>query len=590
MDPRYVTNASRKQAMPQKFEIDAYTADELTGSARERARQDWDVMQWDLYVADDISEYLDEELARKLPALAGMKVRWEVGFSQGDGVWLDGGQHLSDEQMRALAPRSFVAMDGDVSYTVSGRNFTRIEAEYWSDDADREKTISDIVDEANSTLSGIMYDLYGMARDYVMDAGSEEYWIDWADANDVLYDQSGRIIRQGSRKQAMPSDDLIDVDIEDYMGGDEGPDPDSQSGHAETALPYAGDNTKPAFSETGWTSKRRTSAMSDEEWNRAVEVDTEDMIYFLQEFKQLGSQVAGMNAQQMHDWYYRNWDDLTDEYGLAIDPDMIDWEEVAARVSKSASRKRRATRKTASGWYDYGNGVVELGQFGGDNQVGNSYGRIFVKKNEDGTYDRVDIGYYAAVNSVMGDEADELIAANEVYVEEQTWEWKGIADPETDESPTSIDYRNDMLWTNVSLAEAERLAEQYARELSARGDHIASRKNEVMTGLGVAAKRRKRSGRKTAAIQYHVVFSDGAIVGPYDEVNGAPEQMLFDDTIFNLGGDKNYAAEQYGKTWWIEKHDYEDDGEPREEFGPDTNTVMTGLGVTASRKNRGGNR
>lgn len=67
------------------------------------------------------------------------------------------------------------------------------------------------------------------------------------------------------RKTAMPSDDLMDVDIEDYMGGDEGPDPDSQSGHAESDLPDevppTDDNAgnKPAFAETGWTSKRRAT-------------------------------------------------------------------------------------------------------------------------------------------------------------------------------------------------------------------------------------------------------------------------------------------------------------------------------------------
>jgi hypothetical protein len=61
-----------------------------------------------------------------------------------------------------------------------------------------------------------------------------------------------------NRKTAMPSDDLIDVDIEDYMGGEQGPDPDSQSGHAESDLPDEvpadDDNAgkKPAFSETGW--------------------------------------------------------------------------------------------------------------------------------------------------------------------------------------------------------------------------------------------------------------------------------------------------------------------------------------------------
>lgn len=217
-----------------------------------------------------------------------------------------------------------------------------------------------------------------------------------------------------SRKTAMPSDDLIDVDIEDYMGGEQGPDPDSQSGHAESDLPDEvpadDDNAgnKPAFSETGW------------------EDDDEDG-------------VTTMSSRQP---------------------------------------RRRATRKTASGYYDHGGGVVELGVYGGDNQVGNAYGRIFAKQNADGTFDVVEVAYYAAVNSVMDDEADELIAANEVFVEEQTWEWKGISDPDRTggESPDDITYRNDLLMTNVSLAEAERLAEQYARSLSARGDYIASRK------------------------------------------------------------------------------------------------------------------
>lgn len=236
------------------------------------------------------------------------------------------------------------------------------------------------------------------------------------------------------RKTAMPSDDLIDVDIEDYMGGDEGPDPDSQSGHAETALPYPEDAHDPAFAETGWTS----------------------------------------------------------------------------------SRKRRATRKTASGWYDHGNGVVELGHFGGDNQVGNSYGRFFVKQNENGTYDRVDIGYYAAVNSVMGDEADELIAANEVYVEEQTWEWKGITDPEAVyANDPDITYRNDLLMTNVSLAEAERLAEQYARDLSASGDYIASR---------------KRSSRKQAPVPTLTYLTD-----PEHGWLGVPISLFPDAPSFSTG-------------------------------------------------------
>lgn len=383
----------------------------------------------------------------------------------------------------------------------------------------------------------------------------------------------------GSRKQAMPSDDLIDVDIEDYMGGDEGPDPDSQSGHAETALPYAGDDTTPAFRETGWTGKRRTSAMSDEEWDRAVEVDTEDMIYFLQEFKQLGSQVAGMNAQQMHDWYYRNWDDLTDEYGLAIDPDMIDWEEVAARVSKNASRKRRANRKTASGFYDHAGGVVSFGDWSHDEQVGDSYGRVFAKRNTDGTYDVVEVIYYASVNALGGNDYEEELANDEVFVVEVTNEYRGLSSPDDvsmSSGPDFNEYRNDLLMTNVSAAEAERLAEQYASDLSARGDHIASRKT---ASAGI--------------IQHYVVYGDGYISDPYSHVNGGPEPVMYQDIIANLGGDAQRAADQYGRSWWIETRVTVDGDEISEESpwdAPDTEAVMTGLGVTAKRRKRGSRR
>jgi hypothetical protein len=80
---------------------------------------------------------------------------------------------------------------------------------------------------------------------------------DTSDDDDYWDDEDEDNGYYSSRKQAMPSDDLIDVDIEDYMGGEFGPNSDSQSGHAETALPYAGDDTTPAFRETGWTGKRR---------------------------------------------------------------------------------------------------------------------------------------------------------------------------------------------------------------------------------------------------------------------------------------------------------------------------------------------
>jgi hypothetical protein len=164
----------------------------------------------------------------------------------------------------------------------------------------------------------------------------DDYWDDDDDDNGYY----------SSRKQAKPSDDLIDVDIDDYYGGEEGPDPDSQSGHAETALPYAGDNMKPAFSETGWTEARRLAAMSDDEFDRIVEVDTEEMIQFFIGYSAALPNVRNMSADKLQDWYHENYDRLADDYGLAVDPFTVDWEEVSSALSRTA-RRRRAQRKTA---------------------------------------------------------------------------------------------------------------------------------------------------------------------------------------------------------------------------------------------------
>jgi len=181
----------------------------------------------------------------------------EIGFSQGDGVWLAEGS-LTDQHMRDLT-REFVPIEG-VDYAITGRKYSTVETQYdWgTPDEDVSKANSN-AEAANRALSDFTSDSYRDASDYILDASSEEAWLEWSESMGALYDGSGRLLSTASRKTAMPSDDLIDVDIDDYYGGDEGPDPDSQSGHAETALPYAGSDTTPAFRETGWTSSRRTA-------------------------------------------------------------------------------------------------------------------------------------------------------------------------------------------------------------------------------------------------------------------------------------------------------------------------------------------
>lgn len=345
------------------------------------------------------------------------------------------------------------------------------------------------------------------------------------------------------RKQATPSDDLIDVDIEDYEGGEQGPDPDSQDGSAESGLPMAGTDWTPAFEETGWTARKgrsmsgRRKVASKYEWEETTsydesmgqEVPSETNLTILSEnpdseefgYTIVTTVIDGSWSMIGVSQYGRELLALG-KGGKSGAEDGID-RQIARMTGKgwTVVSKKRAVRKSASGFYDHGGGVVELGVHGGDNQVGNSYGRVFARQNADGTYDVVEVAYYAAVNSVMGDEADELIAADEVFVEEQTWEWKNIPslDNYHDEEPYDITYRNDMLMTNVSLAEAERIAEEYARSLSSGGDYIASR---------------KRSSRKRAAFmewERDLGVSDGWMNATYGD-----DGTEYSVNIENVGG------------------------------------------------------
>jgi hypothetical protein len=243
----------------------------------------------------------------------------EIGFSQGDGVWLAEGS-LTDQHMRDLT-REFVPIEG-VDYAITGRKYSTVETQYdWGTPDEDVSKANSIAEAANRALSDFTSDSYRDASDYILDASSEEAWLEWSESMGALYDGSGRLLSTASRKTAMPSDDLIDVDIDDYYGGEEGPDPDSQSGHAETALPYAGDDMTPAFSETGWTKARRKRAArktagvkSEVVIFKAVEDATPENLYSPNVMWNDKWTVAEM--PQLADMDY---DDIIDEFELELE-------------------------------------------------------------------------------------------------------------------------------------------------------------------------------------------------------------------------------------------------------------------------------
>jgi hypothetical protein len=184
-----------------------YTAAELRDkfpAAFEAAVERYTNFLWETGLIEEDLNYIYEGVFEEAgcPSLAGSPLRWNYGFSQGDGVSFDN-QVLTYDNIKELGFEVPAGLEGDFAVVRDtgyiGSHYTHeytFDVEYndrfYIEDEELGRKVDELAAQLTEALRDISRKLYRAGSDYILD---EEVWADrFLDGNDSLYDEDGDVV------------------------------------------------------------------------------------------------------------------------------------------------------------------------------------------------------------------------------------------------------------------------------------------------------------------------------------------------------------------------------------------------------------
>jgi hypothetical protein len=185
-------------------ETTGYTAAELRDkypAAFEAAVEQYTSFLWDAGLIEEDLEYIYEGVFERLdcPSLTGSSLRWNYGFSQGDGVSFDN-QVLTYDSIKELGFEVPDGLNGDFEVVRDtgyiGAHYTHeytFDIEYndrfYIEDEELGRKVDELTEQLTVKLRDICRELYHSGCEYILD---DTVWTErFLDGNDSLYDEDG---------------------------------------------------------------------------------------------------------------------------------------------------------------------------------------------------------------------------------------------------------------------------------------------------------------------------------------------------------------------------------------------------------------